>query len=50
MVIGILLLQMILDVRIKSEDDLSKFSGIPVLGSIPQLTTGPKATGKTTRR
>lgn len=50
LVVGVLLLQMVTDIRIKSEDDLAKICEIPVLGSIPQLTTGPQTTGKKTRR
>ena len=50
LVIGVLLLQMVTDARVKSEEDLAKICGIPILGSIPQLTTGPQTTGKNTRR
>ena len=46
----VLLLQTLMDVRIKSEEDLEKICAIPVLGAIPQLTGEPKATGKKTRR
>ena len=50
LVIGVLLLQMVTDARIKSEDDLTRICAIPVLGTIPQLTTGQQTTGKNTRR
>lgn len=48
-VLGILI-QMLLDVRVKSEDDLKKISSIPVLGAIPEMNTGVKTAGKKTRR
>ena len=50
LVMGVLLLQMVTDARIKSEEDLAKICGIPVLGSIPQLNTGSQTTGKNKRR
>lgn len=37
--IVVLLMQMLMDARIKSEDDLTKICAIPVLGVIPQLHT-----------
>ena len=45
----VLLLQTLLDVRIKSEEDLTKLYAIPVLGVIPQLTASPKAGSKKIR-
>ena len=48
-VLGILI-QMLLDVRVKSEDDLKKISSIPVLGAIPEMNIGVKTAGKKTRR
>lgn len=45
----VFLLQMLMDVRIKSEEDLKKLCAIPVLGVIPQLNTAPKAGSKKTR-
>ena len=50
LVIGVFLLQIITDARVKSEEDLTKICAIPVLGSIPQLTTGPQKAGKKVRR
>ena len=40
--IGLIVIQMLLDVRIKSEDDLAKISQVPVLGSIPDFTSQKK--------
>jgi len=50
LVVGIILMQMLLDGRIKHEDDITKICDIPVLGSIPQLNAGTPAKGKKTRR
>lgn len=46
----IILLQMLMDVRIKNEEDLGKICQIPVLGVIPQLNTDAKTSGKKVRR
>ena len=40
--VGVIVLQMLMDVRIKSEDDLAKISQMPVLGSIPDFTSQRK--------
>ena len=48
-VLGILV-QMLLDVRVKNEDDLKRISSIPVLGAIPEMNTGVKKSGKNARR
>lgn len=48
-VLGILL-QTMMDVRIKNEEDLAKLTQIPVLGVIPQLSAETKKTGKKARR
>jgi len=45
-----ILLQTLMDVRIKSEEDLAKICTIPVLGAIPQLTPEAKTTGKKAKR
>ena len=41
-VILITLLQILMDVRINSEEDLAKISSVPVLGVIPALSAEPK--------
>lgn len=41
-VILITLLQLLMDVRINSEEDLAKISSVPVLGVIPALSVEPK--------
>lgn len=41
-VVLITLLQILMDVRINSEDDLTKISAIPVLGVIPALSVEPR--------
>ena len=41
-VVLITLLQILMDVRIKNEDDLAKISAIPVLGVIPALSAEPR--------
>lgn len=46
LVVGILLLQMLLDGRVKHEDDITKICDIPVLGSIPQLNSTAQVNGK----
>lgn len=45
-----ILIQSLMDVRIKSEEDLAKICAIPVLGVIPQLSADTKSTGKKARR
>lgn len=40
--VGVIVLQMLMDVRIKSEDDLAKLSQVPVLGTIPDFTSQRK--------
>lgn len=40
--VGLIVIQMLMDVRIKSEDDLAKISQVPVLGSIPDFTSQKK--------
>lgn len=40
--VGLIIIQMLMDVRIKSEDDLAKISQVPVLGSIPDFTSQKK--------
>lgn len=45
-----ILLQTLMDVRVKSEEDLAKICQIPVLGVIPQLSSDTKTTGKKARR
>ena len=50
LVMGVILLQMMMDARIKNEEDLAKICDIPVLGTIPQLNADPRAKGKRTRR
>lgn len=45
-----ILLQNVMDVRIKGEEDLAKIAAIPVLGAIPQLSTDTKQSRKKTRR
>lgn len=42
MVVLITLLQILMDVRINSEEDLAKISSVPVLGVIPALSVEPK--------
>ena len=39
----IIVLQMVLDVRVKKEEDLKKICQVPVLGSIPEFTTVRKS-------
>lgn len=46
----VILLQMMMNVRIKNEEDLEKICQIPVLGIIPQLSTEAKTSGKKARR
>lgn len=50
LVIGVIVLQMVTDVRVKNEDDLAKICAIPVLGAIPQLNAETRTTGKKTTR
>lgn len=46
-----LFLQVIMDVRVKTEEDLTRICAIPVLGAIPDLSTeAQKKTGNRTRR
>lgn len=46
----VILLQMVMDVRIKNEEELIKICPIPVLGSIPYISTGFHAADKKTGR
>lgn len=46
----VLLVQMLMDMRIKNEEDLAKICAVPVLGVIPQLSAGSQSTGKKARR
>jgi capsular polysaccharide biosynthesis protein len=46
----VILLQTLMDVRVKNEEDLAKICTIPVLGAIPQLTPEAKTTGKKAKR
>lgn len=46
----VILIQTLMDVRIKSEEDLAKICSIPVLGVIPQLSSEPNKPGKKARR
>lgn len=45
-----ILIQTLLDVRIKNEEDLAKICNIPVLGIIPDLSVDPKTSSKKGRR
>lgn len=45
----VLVLQILLDIRVKREDDLTKIANVPVLGSIPELTE-EEAEKKTKKR
>jgi capsular polysaccharide biosynthesis protein len=46
----VILLQTVMDTRIKSEEDLARICSIPVLGVIPQLSMDAKQVRKQTRR
>lgn len=46
----VILLQTVMDTRIKSEEDLARICSIPVLGVIPQLSTDAKQVRRQTRR
>ncbi len=46
----VILMQVMMEVRIKSEEDLAKICSIPVLGAIPRLSAESKQTGKNARR
>ncbi len=46
----VFIMQYLLDVRVKSEEDLRKICDIPVLGVIPNLTDDAKNTGRKARR
>lgn len=48
--IVVIVLQNMLDVRIKNEEDLEKICSVPVLGVIPDLTNDKKDSGKKVRR
>lgn len=45
-----IVLQNVLDVRVKNEEDLEKICEVPVLGVIPDLTNDKKDSGKKVRR
>lgn len=46
----VFVLMHVLDMRIKSEEDLKKICQVPVLGVIPNLTNDAKSTGKKVRK
>lgn len=46
----VILLQTVMDTRIKSEEDLARICSIPVLGVIPQLSMDAKQVRRQTRR
>jgi capsular polysaccharide biosynthesis protein len=50
LVVLVLFLQYMMDTRVKNEEDLTRICPIPVLGVIPQLSSGSKKAGTMTRR
>lgn len=46
----VIVLQRLLDLRVRNEEELSKICSVPVLGVIPDLATEMKNTGKKVRR